>query len=48
MPSMINYLFFFFWLEQGFVCGGTDKMMFIKKRKDKFLVAQVYVDDIVF
>ncbi|KAA0065460.1 putative mitochondrial protein [Cucumis melo var. makuwa] len=35
-------------LEQGFARGGLDKTMFIKKQRNEFLVAQVYMDDIVF
>ncbi|KAL4013490.1 hypothetical protein IC575_025662 [Cucumis melo] len=37
-----------FLLNQGFSRGDTDKTMFIKKKAQKFLVAQVYVDDIIF
>lgn len=38
---------FTYLLKQGFFRGGTDKSMFIKKKAQDFLVAQVYVDDII-
>ena len=38
-----NFLF-----EKGFEKGKVDKTLFIKKIKDDTLLAQVYVDDIIF
>ncbi|WJX33335.1 hypothetical protein P8452_21550 [Trifolium repens] len=34
--------------EQGYRKGGSDKTMFVKQEKGKFIIAQIYVDDIVF
>nr|GEW11153.1 putative ribonuclease H-like domain-containing protein [Tanacetum cinerariifolium] len=35
-------------LDNGFHKGQIDKMLFIKRHKDDFLLVQVYVDDIIF
>ena len=37
-----------FLLESGFFQGGADKTLFIKKESKHILIAQIYVDDIVF
>ncbi|KAL2517285.1 Integrase catalytic domain-containing protein [Abeliophyllum distichum] len=37
-----------FLLEQGYKRGGADKILFIKHFKNGLIVAQIYVDDIVF
>ncbi|KAL2466263.1 cysteine-rich RLK (RECEPTOR-like protein kinase) 8 [Abeliophyllum distichum] len=37
-----------FLLEQGYKRGGANKMLFIKYFKTGLIVAQIYVDDIVF
>lgn len=37
-----------FLFSQGFFRGGTNKTMFIKKYSEEFIVARVYVDDIIF
>ena len=37
-----------FLLEKGFVRGGVDKTLFIKRDKHDVLMAQIYVDDIMF
>ncbi|KAK2419944.1 putative mitochondrial protein [Trifolium repens] len=34
--------------EQGYRKGGSDKTLFVKQEKGKFIIAQIYVDDIVF
>ncbi|KAK2395681.1 putative mitochondrial protein [Trifolium repens] len=34
--------------EQGYGKGGSDKTLFVKQEKGKFIIAQIYVDDIVF
>ncbi|KAK2450696.1 putative mitochondrial protein [Trifolium repens] len=34
--------------EQGYRKGGTDKTLFVKEETGKFIIAQIYVDDIVF
>ncbi|WJX64416.1 hypothetical protein P8452_49197 [Trifolium repens] len=34
--------------EQGYRKGGSDKTLFVKEEKGKFIIAQIYVDDIVF
>ena len=34
--------------EHGFKSGSTDTTLFIRKDKNSFVVAQIYVDDIVF
>ena len=35
-------------LQKGFKRWGVDRTLFIQKEKSKLLVAQIYVDDIVF
>ena len=35
-------------IEHGFKRGSTDTTLFIRKDKNSFVVAQIYVDDIVF
>ena len=35
-------------LEKGFERGGVDRTLFIHRSKSKLLVAQIYIDDIVF
>src|SRR6266487_1334761 len=37
-----------FLLSQGYMKGGNDKTLFVKKEKGDFIIAQIYVDDIVF
>src|SRR6266487_261536 len=37
-----------FLLSQGYRKGGNDKTLFVKKEKGDFIIAQIYVDDIVF
>ncbi|GAA0144988.1 hypothetical protein LIER_05287 [Lithospermum erythrorhizon] len=37
-----------FVLKNGYIRGGVDNTLFIKKEKDLMIVAQIYVDDIVF
>ena len=34
--------------EHGFKMGSTDTTLFIRKDKNSFVVAQIYVNDIVF
>ncbi|KAK2428718.1 putative mitochondrial protein [Trifolium repens] len=34
--------------EQGHRKGGSDKTLFVKEDRGKFIIAQIYVDDIVF
>ncbi|KAK2379434.1 putative mitochondrial protein [Trifolium repens] len=34
--------------EQGYRKGGSDKTLFVKEERGKFIIAQIYVDDIVF
>ncbi|KAK2426713.1 putative mitochondrial protein [Trifolium repens] len=34
--------------EQGYRKGGSDKTLLVKEEKGKFIIAQIYVDDIVF
>jgi hypothetical protein len=34
--------------NQGYRKGGSDKTLFVKEEKGKFIIAQIYVDDIVF
>ena len=41
--SLIAYL-----IEHGFKRGFADTTLFIRKDKNYFVVAQIYVDDIVF
>ena len=40
---LINFL-----IEKGYERGGIDKTLFIKKDKCGIIIAQIYVDDIVF
>ncbi|KAJ9697391.1 hypothetical protein PVL29_009282 [Vitis rotundifolia] len=35
-------------LKKGFMRGGADRTLFIRRNDEVFLVAQIYVDDIVF
>ena len=35
-------------LSHGFTKGKADRTLFIKREDDKLIVAQVYVDDIIF
>ena len=35
-------------LKKGFMRGGVDRTLFIRRNDEVFLVAQIYVDDIVF
>ena len=35
-------------LEKGYIRGGADRTLFVKHYQDNFIVAQIYVDDIVF
>ena len=37
-----------FFMEKGFLSGGVDTILFLKKNKHDMLVAQIYVDDIIF
>ncbi|GAU42103.1 hypothetical protein TSUD_134870 [Trifolium subterraneum] len=37
-----------FLLSQGYRKRGNDKTLFVKKEKGDFIIAQIYVDDIVF
>ena len=37
-----------FLLDHGYHKGGNDKTLFVKKDKGKLMIAQIYVDDIVF
>ena len=37
-----------FLIEHGFHRGSVDKTLFIQQNKKNILIAQVYVDDIVF
>ncbi|GAA0151767.1 transmembrane signal receptor [Lithospermum erythrorhizon] len=37
-----------FLLANGYTRGGTDKTLFIKYEESKLMVAQIYVDDIIF
>ncbi|CAM8917661.1 unnamed protein product [Rhodiola kirilowii] len=37
-----------FLINHGYVRGGVDKMLFIKHTRSDFIIAQIYVDDIVF
>ncbi|WJX69187.1 hypothetical protein P8452_53469 [Trifolium repens] len=34
--------------EQGYRKGGSDKTLFVKEERGKFIIVQIYVDDIVF
>ena len=35
-------------INQGYKKGGTDKTLFVKEVKGRLMIAQIYVDDIVF
>ncbi|RVX07779.1 Retrovirus-related Pol polyprotein from transposon RE1 [Vitis vinifera] len=37
-----------YFLKKGFMRGGVDRTLFIRRNDEVFLVAQIYVDDIVF
>ena len=37
-----------FLVDQGYKKGGTDKTMFVKDDNGRLMIAQIYVDDIVF
>jgi hypothetical protein len=38
-----------FLVQSGYVRGGVDKALFVKKKRSKsYMIAQIYVDDIVF
>ncbi|GAU48712.1 hypothetical protein TSUD_281050 [Trifolium subterraneum] len=37
-----------FLLSQGYRKGGNDKTLFVKEEEGKLIIAQIYVDDIVF
>ncbi|CAM8902523.1 unnamed protein product [Rhodiola kirilowii] len=37
-----------FLVDHGYVRGGVDKTLFIKRTRSDFIIAQIYVDDIVF
>ena len=37
-----------FLLDQGYMKGGTDKTLFVKDDNGRLMIAQIYVDDIVF
>ncbi|CAM8908673.1 unnamed protein product [Rhodiola kirilowii] len=37
-----------FLIGMGYTRGGIDKTMFVKKENKHFIIAQIYVDDIVF
>ncbi|CAM8974141.1 unnamed protein product [Rhodiola kirilowii] len=37
-----------FLINHGFVRGGVDKTFFVKHTRSDFIIAQIYVDDIVF
>jgi hypothetical protein len=37
-----------FLLQQGYRKGETDKTLFVRQEKGKLMIAQIYVDDIVF
>ncbi|CAM8989629.1 unnamed protein product [Rhodiola kirilowii] len=37
-----------FLVDHGYVRGGVDKTLFIKHTRSDFIIAQIYVDDIVF
>jgi len=38
----------YFFILNGFVKGKVDATLFIKHVDDDFLIAQIYVDDIIF
>ena len=37
-----------FLIKSGYTRGGVDKTLFIKNENGKLMIAQIYVDDIVF
>jgi len=37
-----------FFVHQGYMKGGTDKILFVKDDNGTLMIAQIYVDDIVF
>ncbi|CAM8877484.1 unnamed protein product [Rhodiola kirilowii] len=37
-----------FLINHGYVRGGVDKTLFVKHTRSDFIIAQIYVDDIVF
>ncbi|CAM8982519.1 unnamed protein product [Rhodiola kirilowii] len=37
-----------FLINHGYVRGGVDKALFVKHTRSDFIIAQIYVDDIVF
>ncbi|CAM8890311.1 unnamed protein product [Rhodiola kirilowii] len=37
-----------FLVDHGYVQGGVDKTLFVKHTRSDFIIAQIYVDDIVF
>ena len=37
-----------FLIEKGYKRGGVDKTLFIKSFKSGIIIAQIYVDDIIF
>ncbi|CAM8899909.1 unnamed protein product [Rhodiola kirilowii] len=37
-----------FLVDHGYVRGGVDKTLFVKHTRSYFIIAQIYVDDIVF
>ncbi|CAM8957434.1 unnamed protein product [Rhodiola kirilowii] len=37
-----------FLVDHGYVRGGVDKTLFVKHTRSDFIIAQIYVDDIVF
>ncbi|CAJ2662564.1 unnamed protein product [Trifolium pratense] len=37
-----------FLVSQGYRKGGHDKTLFVKEKEEKLMIAQIYVDDIVF
>ena len=37
-----------FLIEQSFIRGQVDKILFIKRLNNELLVVQIYVDDIIF
>ncbi|CAM8893336.1 unnamed protein product [Rhodiola kirilowii] len=37
-----------FLIDHGYVRGGVDKTLFVKHTRSDFIIAQIYVDDIVF
>lgn len=37
-----------FLIEHGYRKGGIDKTLFVKEKEGKIIIAQIYVDDIMF